>query len=67
MFKAVSLFRLGLLSTEHVQLKGSPLKALCAHMEQLLKYNPGEQDAIYLNHFIGIKWPDNKVVVVFQF
>ena len=51
-------FRLGLLSSEQVDLCGSPLKTLCAHMERLLGYLPGEQDAIYLHHFIGIEWPD---------
>ena len=40
---------------------GSPLDALCAHLERLLKYSPGEMDAIFLHHFIGIEWPDKRV------
>ena len=53
--------RLGLLSEERVELCGSPLRTLCAHMERLLSYGQGEQDAIYLHHFIGVRWPDNRV------
>ena len=53
--------RLGLLSDELVDLAGSPLDALCSHLQKKLQYRPGERDAIYLHHFIGIEWPDKKV------
>ena len=54
-------YRLGLLSDELVDLAGSPLDALCSHLQKKLQYKPGERDAIYLHHFIGIEWPDKKV------
>ena len=52
---------MGLLSDELVDLAGSPLDALCSHLQKKLQYKPGERDAIYLHHFIGIEWPDKKV------
>ena len=52
---------MGLLSDELVELAGSPLDALCSHLQKKLQYQPGERDAIYLHHFIGIEWPDKKV------
>ncbi len=57
----VILDRLGLLSDNPVHLCGSPLATLCSHLEQVLKYQVGEKDAIFLHHFIGIQWPNNKV------
>ena len=53
--------RLRLLSEDPVDLVGSPLNALCAHLERLLTYDPGERDAIFLHHLIGIEWPDKQV------
>lgn len=50
---------LGLLSDELVELAGTPIDALCCHLLQRLQYAPGERDAIFLHHFIGIQWPDN--------
>ena len=47
-----------------MDLCGTVLDSLCAHLQQLLVYEDGEKDAVYLNHFIGIRWPDNKVGVV---
>ena len=58
---ATTAYRLGLLSDELVDLAGSPLNALCSHLQKKLQYKPGERDAIYLHHFIGIEWPDKKV------
>lgn len=54
-------YSLGLLSEDLVDLAGSPLDALCSYLQKQLQYRPGERDAIYLHHFIGIEWPNNKV------
>lgn len=54
-------YSLRLLSDDPVDLVGSPLDALCNHLERLLAYQPGERDAVYLHHFIGIEWPDKQV------
>ncbi len=54
-------YSLRLLSDDPVQLMGSPLDTLCAYLERLLVYEPGERDAIFLHHFIGIEWPDKQV------
>ena len=55
------IHRLGLLSHAPAKLYSSPLKTLCAHMEEVLNYEEGEQDSIYMRTFVGIKWPDNSV------
>ncbi len=55
------MYSLRLLSDDPVDMVGSPLDALCAHLERLLVYEPGERDAIFLHHFIGIEWPDKQV------
>ncbi len=52
---------LGLLSDYPVGKGGTVLDSVCSHLQQSLVYSDGEQDAVYLNHFIGIRWPDNKV------
>ena len=54
-------YSLGLLSDEVVDLAGSPLDTLCSHLQRRLQYEPGERDAVYLHHFIGIEWPDKRV------
>lgn len=59
---SLSLLRLGLLSECAVECCGNVVETLCARLQQLLVYKEGEKDAIYLNHFIGIRWPDNKVM-----
>lgn len=53
---------LGLLSDEPVELCGSPLNALCSHLEDRLAYGAGERDAIYLHHIVGVEWPDQTQV-----
>lgn len=58
-FKAIEELRL--LSDDPVDLVGSPLNALCTHLERLLTYDSGERDAIFLHHLIGIEWPDKQV------
>ena len=56
-----TMHSLGLLSDELVELAGSPLDALCSHLQNQLQYRPGERDAVYLHHFVGIEWPNKKV------
>ena len=55
------LSSLHLLSDDPVDLVGTPLDALCSHLQKHLQFKPGERDAIFLHHFIGIEWPDSKV------
>ena len=43
------------------------MSTLCAFMEQMLRYNEGEMDAVFLQDFIKIQWPDNKVLCKFVY
>ena len=54
--------RLRLLSDDPVDLAGTPMDALCSHLQQRLQYSPEERDAIFLHHIINIEWPDNSKV-----
>ena len=54
--------RLRLLSDDPVDLAGTPMDALCSHLQQRLQYSPEERDAIFLHHTINIEWPDNSKV-----
>jgi len=49
LFRFLTLtFSLGLVSETRVDLCGSVLDSLCAHLQQLLVYEEGEKDAVYL-------------------
>ena len=56
--KAVEGLRI--LSDDPVDPQRTPIGALCSHLLQQLVYGPGERDAVFLRHIIGIEWPDQK-------
>ena len=35
------------------------MDALCSHLQDRLQFSPGERDAIFLQHSVGIDWPDS--------
>lgn len=49
---------LGLLSDKQLTPKGNPLDTLCATLEQLMQYEPGERDLVILQHKFGIENKD---------
>jgi len=55
---------IGLLSEDVALLKGSPtvnmLDTLCARLETLMKYKPGEADLVMLQHKFVVEWADGK-------
>ncbi|KAL5480610.1 hypothetical protein ACEPAI_1881 [Sanghuangporus weigelae] len=52
---------LGLLSSEKVVPRaGNLLDTLCARLEKLMQYGPGERDFIMLQHKFVVEWADGK-------
>ena len=49
------------MSNVSVELCGSPMKTVCAHMMKELGFKDGEGDSIYMCNVVDIKWPDNRV------
>ncbi|KAK9462852.1 Saccharopine dehydrogenase [Lipomyces oligophaga] len=49
---------LGLFSDKPITPKGNALDTLCATLEELMQYEPGERDFVILQHKFGITWPD---------
>jgi hypothetical protein len=50
---------------EKVMPRGNPinlLDTLCARLEKLMKYGPGEQDLVMLQHKFVVEWKDGSVV-----
>lgn len=56
---------IGLFGQEKIVPKGSPvnlLDTLCARLESLMKYAPGETDFVMLQHKFVVEWKDGSVV-----
>ena len=54
---------MGILSSEKVLVTGSNLlDTLCAQLEKLMSYEPGERDLVILQHKFAIEWTDGKQV-----
>ena len=54
---------IGLFSKEPIQVRaGNLLDTLCARLEKLMKYEPGERDLIMLQHKFVVEWKDGKEV-----
>ena len=54
---------IGLFSNEVVKPRGKNLlDTLCARMETLMKYEPGERDLVMLQHKFVVEWADGKEV-----
>jgi spermidine synthase len=54
---------IGLFSDEAVKPRGKNLlDTLCARMETLMKYEPGERDLVMLQHKFVVEWQDGKEV-----
>ncbi|KAK7205765.1 saccharopine dehydrogenase [Myxozyma melibiosi] len=49
---------LGLFSDKPITPKGNALDTLCATLEELMQYGPGERDFVMLQHKFGIEWAD---------
>ena len=41
---------------------GTPLDTLCARLEPLMSFKPGERDLVMLQHKFIVEWPDKKQV-----
>lgn len=56
---------IGLFSESKVTVRnGNPLDTLCAQLEKLMTYKPGERDLIVLQHKFYIEWEDGKEVCI---
>jgi hypothetical protein len=54
---------IGLFSTEKIQPRaGTLLDTLCARLEGLMAYKPGERDLVMLQHKFYVEWADGKTV-----
>lgn len=54
---------IGLFSTGRIEIKRNNLfDTLCAHLEQLMKYEEGERDLILLQHKFIVEWKDGSTV-----
>jgi hypothetical protein len=52
-------------SSEKVHLRnGNLLDTLCAQLEKLMKYEPGERDLVMLQHKFVVEWKDGKQVLI---
>ncbi|KAI0033903.1 saccharopine dehydrogenase [Vararia minispora EC-137] len=58
--RIISGFRwIGLFSSEKALLRaGNLLDTLCARLEELMKYEPGERDLVMLQHKFFVEWSD---------
>lgn len=54
-------------STEKIQPRGKNLlDTLCARLETLMAYAPGERDIVVLQHKFVVEWKDGKTVSFFR-
>jgi saccharopine dehydrogenase (NADP+, L-glutamate forming) len=54
---------MGLLSSEPATIVGGTLlDTLCAQLEKLMSFGPGERDLVMLQHKFVIEWSDGKKV-----
>jgi spermidine synthase / saccharopine dehydrogenase (NADP+, L-glutamate-forming) len=54
---------LGLFSQDKIKPRqGNLLDTLCARLETLMSYVPGERDLVMLQHKFVVEWPDRKTV-----
>lgn len=54
---------IGLFSTEKIHPRGGNLlDTLCAQLETIMKYEPGERDLVMLQHKFIVEWQDGKEV-----
>jgi saccharopine dehydrogenase (NADP+, L-glutamate forming) len=54
---------MGLFSSETATIVGGNLlDALCARLEKLMSFGPGERDLIMLQHKFVVEWSDGKKV-----
>lgn len=54
---------MGILSTETAKIMGGNLlDTLCAHLEKLMSFQPGERDLVMLQHKFVVEWANGKPV-----
>lgn len=54
---------MGVLSSEKATVTGATfLDTLCAQLEKLMSFLPGERDLVMLQHKLGEEWADGKSV-----
>lgn len=56
--------KLGLFSDEAAEARGNLLDTLCARLENLMQYETGEQDLVYLQHTFIVERADGKVETI---
>ncbi len=58
---------IGLFSQEKATVRdGTLLDTLCAQLETLMAYAPGESDFVMLQHKFIVEWADGKTVRIFS-
>ena len=54
---------MGILSSEPAEVvSGNMLDTLCARLEKLMSYGPGEKDLVMLQHKFVVEWQDGETV-----
>jgi saccharopine dehydrogenase (NADP+, L-glutamate forming) len=54
---------MGILSSERATVVGGNLlDTLCAQLEKLMSFNPGERDLVMLQHKFVVEWSDQRMV-----
>lgn len=53
-------------SDEATVIAGTLIDTLCARVEKLMAYQPGEHDLILLQHKFLVEWADGKQVKLFD-
>lgn len=54
---------MGILSSEKATVThGNLLDTLCARLEMLMSFQPGERDLVMLQHKFVVEWADGKTV-----
>jgi saccharopine dehydrogenase (NADP+, L-glutamate forming) len=51
---------IGLFSSDPAPVRGNLLDTLCAQLEKLMSYQPGERDLVMLQHKFLVEWKDGK-------
>lgn len=59
---------MGILSSEKATVTGENLlDTLCAQLEKLMNFKPGERDLVMLQHKFVVEWSDQKMVRPYLF
>ena len=53
---------MGILSNEKATVRENLLDTLCAQLEKIMSFTPGERDLVMLQHKFVVEWSDGKTV-----